>query len=432
MRIAVAVDYGKIPNATSLDVVGRELFLELGKLMNKEKSFTIAALKYSNLGIGDFNSHYDCISIPNMGGFRLPHERSLSCKNLSIGIAGIDEVILGEKVYTKKSDWIKNKPFIETEVPKWKENIDKLSFIHVPSLSEKNEMIKHLKIPADKIFVIPHGVNSSFYKPSDDRIKTRKNFLYKLFIPNNPYFLHVGETNWARKNVPNLLKAFSIAKIENIPHHLIIVGKYDEHISDMAKKIPDVHVLGRVSNEILLGLLQNSDCLLYPSLHEGFGLPLVEAMACGTPSITSNVFSPPEVIADTGLLVDPYNVIDISEKIITLAKDEKLQKSLSEKSLARSKMFDWGIAAKDILNLIKEKSQIRDNFDFKSNYDIAAYRTLVTACELTPDFYFTVVQDLLKFDYSKIIKWALEYGIYDDKVSSFLIPFEKWLIEHDQ
>ena len=95
-------------------------------------------------------------------------------------------------------------------------------------------------------------------------------------------------------------------------------------------------------------------------------------------------------------------------------------------------MFDWGIAAKDILNLIKEKSQIRDNFDFKSNYDIAAYRTLVTACELTPDFYFTVVQDLLKFDYSKIIKWALEYGIYDDKVSSFLIPFEKWLIQHDQ
>ena len=70
--------------------------------------------------------------------------------------------------------------------------------------------------------------------------------------------------------------------------------------------------------------------------------------------------------------------------------------------------------------------------EIKSNYDIAAYRTLVTACELTPDFYFTVVQDLLKFDYSKIIKWALEYGIYDDKVSSFLIPFEKWLIQHDQ
>ena len=62
MRIAVAVDYGKIPNATSLDVVGRELFLELGKLMNKEKSFTIDALKYSNLGIGDFNSHYDFIN----------------------------------------------------------------------------------------------------------------------------------------------------------------------------------------------------------------------------------------------------------------------------------------------------------------------------------------------------------------------------------
>lgn len=431
MRIGIAVDYGKIPNASSLDLVGREMFRELGNLMNKNRTFTIAALKYDNIGLGDVNIHYDCISIPNMGGFRMPHERALSAKNLCLGIAGIDEVILKREVHTSDTAWEKTQSQIPIEVAKWSKKIDKIKFIHVPSESEKNQIIKHLKIPTEKIHVIPHGVNKDFFKPSSDIDKTRTNILGKLYIKDVPYFLHVGETNWARKNVIRMLDAFKIAKKHGVKHHLIIVGRYDPIIEKKGKQIPDVHVLGYVSDEVLRDLLQNAYALLFPSLHEGFGLPLVEAMACGTPSITSNVFSPPEVVGDAGILVDPYDVNDIANKIVELAKNEELRETLSSKCHKNVEKFDWSKSAKMLLELIRQKCNFSNTFDFEYSYDVSAYRTIVTACELTPTFYYTVIKDLLQFDYSKIISWALTEGLYDAKVGPLLFPFKKWLEENE-
>ena len=102
----------------------------------------------------------------------------------------------------------------------------------------------------------------------------------------------------------------------------------------------------------LVQLIQGSDGLILPSIHEGFGLPLVEAMSCGVPCITSNIHAPPEIVGDNGILVDPYNVTEISDAMIKLGKDEKLRSELSQKALARSKDFSWKINASIIITII--------------------------------------------------------------------------------
>ena len=90
MKINLVANYGL--HASSLTLITQKLFFELGKIMNKQKSFTITATMYSSAGIGDVNQHYDCVSVPNMGGYQFPHRTVLSSKNPFIGIVGIDEV----------------------------------------------------------------------------------------------------------------------------------------------------------------------------------------------------------------------------------------------------------------------------------------------------------------------------------------------------
>ncbi|MGI0010295.1 MAG: hypothetical protein ACREAE_02720, partial [Nitrosopumilaceae archaeon] len=225
MRIGVAIDYGKYANASSLHLLAKKTFLELGKLMNEKKTFTVAAMLYDDIGMGDVNIHYDCVCIPNMGGYKFPHDKALSCKNLVIGLSGIDEVVLGEQVYKTNMDWKVNKAIIEREVPKWEKYADKIKFIHVPANTEKEQMSKYLKIPEDKIYVIPHGVDHETFRLPDDKNVVRKKILGIFYINDGPYFIHVGESNWARKNVFRMLEAFKTAKEHGIKHRLIIVGR---------------------------------------------------------------------------------------------------------------------------------------------------------------------------------------------------------------
>lgn len=432
MRIGIAVDYGKYANSSSLYLIARKIFLELGKIMNERQTFTIAAIKYEDIGIGDVNLHYDCIMVPNMGGYRFPHPRALTSNNLVVGLSGIDEVVLGEQVFKSKGDWLKWKPVIEKEVPKWEKYVDKIKFIHVPSNSDKEQMIKFLKIPSDKMHVIPHGVDHEIFKPAINKEKLRKKILGAFYMKDFPYFIHVGESNWARKNVFRMLDAFEEARDAGIRHRLIILGRADSEIYERASTINGVVVLGFVSTDHLSKLMQCADALLLPSLHEGFGIPLIEAMACGVPVITSNAYSPPEVAANAGLFVNPYDVSDISNAIIKMSRDESLRASLSKNALERSKKFVWEDVAASLLKLIeKNTSFTTEHFDFNESLDIAAYRTLTTLCEITPALNAIARQDLLEFNYSKIISWAIESGLENPDYKDYLIPFKDWLISHE-
>jgi len=426
MRIGIVVDWNV--HASSLVRINCNMFRELGKLMNKQQNFTITALRKETLGIGDVNQHYDCIHIPNMGGYAFPTDKMLSCKNLILGPSGIDEVIYGEEVFFDKSLWKIHEPLIQKEILRWPTNIEKISAVHVVANSELNEMNQYLKIPKEKMTIIPHGVNHDDFKLPKDKSKTRKNVLEKFELKDEPYFIHVSEINFARKNLFRMLDAFKKAKEQQIPQKLILIGKVLPSISKKIEEYADVISLGFVSDDELISLMQGSDAIILPSIHEGFGMPLVEAMACGIPSITMNNHAPPEVVGNSGLLVDSHSIDDIAMKMIEINQDNML-KILSERALLLSKNYSWERHASEILSLYSNSTETNPNWNFNENYDIAAYRTLTTLVELfATDKKNILIQSLLNFDYSKIISWALEYGIFIPHCKDFILPFKDWLM----
>jgi len=431
VRIGVAVDYGKYANSSSLNLLARKIFFELGKLMNETKAFTVSALKYEDIGIGDVNQHFDVVSVPNMGGYRFPRDGALSSRHLIVGIVGIDEVVLGKQVFKTDDEWKINKPIIEREVAKWEKDADKIGLVHVGTNSEKEQLMQYLKVPEGKLRIIPLGVDHQIFKPAEDRIKTRKRILGKFFRLDFPYFIHVSETNYARKNIFRMLEAFEKAKNDGLKQNLIIVGRAEPPVVERAKNIPGVILTGYVSEEHLVMLIQGADAMIFPSLHEGFGLPPLEAMACGVPVITSNTSSLPEVVGDGGLLVDPYSTDDITRKIGEIARNEDLRDTLSQNALKKSMEYSWDKTAQMLLKIMQEEVKPQsDNFDFEECLDLAAYRTLTTACEILPDLMNMARQDLVEANYSRIIHWALEVGLEHPVTKDFLMPFKEWLTSH--
>jgi glycosyltransferase involved in cell wall biosynthesis len=426
IRISMPIDYGSFANSTSLNLIARKMYLELGKLMNNDKSFVISATLLNDSSIGNVNQHYDCVCIPNMGGYRFPLDSTLKSKNLIVGIVGIDEVVLGREVYKTENDWLQNKPIIEQEIIKWKKNIDMIKLVHVSNVSEKNQLVEYLKVPEEKIRIIPYGVDHNLFKPTLDKIDTRKNILEKFLIKETPYLLHISESNWARKNVLRLLEAFKKAKSFGIPHKLLIAGKNDKLIFKTAESISDVHMLGYVSDEDLTNLLQASDALINPSIHEGFGLPMLEAMACAIPVITCNVFSPPEIVGEGGLFVDPRNTDDICSKILEICKSENLRDTLAAAGLKRSMNFSWEKTALQLYELYKEVSP-DDDFDFDAYYEKSAFRTLTSICLINPQLKRKFLSSILKFDFTKLIEWSLSSGLDDPTINDYLIPLENWM-----
>jgi glycosyltransferase involved in cell wall biosynthesis len=324
-----------------------------------------------------------------MGGYRFPDLSILNCKNIILSPSGIDEVVLGREVFKSDADWEHFKPIIKTEIKNWKKYHKYIKYIHVVTKSEKNDMMEFFDIPEEKFVIIPHGVDHKIFHPPVDKQQTRKNILAKFFLKDNPYFIHVSESNWARKNIFNVFSAFE------------------------------------VSQEHLVEFLQGAEAIILPSKHEGFGLPLLEAMACGTPSITSTTFSPPEVVGDSGILVDPYDVSSISEQISIIGNDKKLRNQLSEKALIRSKNYSWSKTAEGLYNLY-QKTFPETNSNFEHDYNISALRTLTTVFETDNSLYNLAVGDLLRLDFSKMINWILQVGIEKESIQDFVLPFEIW------
>ncbi len=430
MKISLCIDYGL--HASSLTLITQKLFNELAKKMTDDKTFTIAATMQASNGIGDVNQHYDCVSVPNMGGYQFPHSTVLSSKNPFIGIVGIDEVVLGKKVFRSNALWKRNKPLIEEQVSKWKNQNHLVPHIHTSTISDKKQIIENFNIPEENIDVIPYGVDHDKFRPSENKESVRNKICHHYYLKEKPYFVHISERNWARKNTLGLFEAFRKAKSNGMQHNLLVVGKNDDVVWEKAKTIPGIVMCGYVSEEIMINIIQGADALLLPSLHEGFGLPLVESMACGIPAITSNVFSPPEIIQDAGLLVDPYNTSDICEKILSFTHNKKLQEDLSQKALERSQDFSWTLTAEKMLSLYRKYTEKELDTDFENDYDSAAYRTLTTVCQIHPDLKMSASQDLLEFDYSRIIKWALEVGLEDLEVQDYLIPLKSWLKKNSE
>lgn len=202
----------------------------------------------------------------------------------------------------------------------------------------KERILEWSGIPTDRVTVVGNGRSPAF-TPEGPR-----------HSPGRPYFLHVGR-RVAHKNIPRLLQAFRDSRTGR-EACLLFTGEKDEATAKCIDGLgmhDSVRFTGPLSDEALAAVYRGAVALLFPSLYEGFGLPIIEAMACGTPVLTSNVTAMPEVTgAHAAVLVAPSNTDEISHSIDQLAHDECLRNHLIAAGLARSADFSWDKTTRNI------------------------------------------------------------------------------------
>lgn len=207
--------------------------------------------------------------------------------------------------------------------------------------------------PADKIVVVHPA--SRFSHTNKELTKSKK--LDKL--TNDQFWLSVG-TLEPRKNIKLLLKTYADLKSKQPTLPLVLAGKQGwmiDHLEEILRDLnltEDVHVLGYVDDEELKWLYQNCFCLIYPSLFEGFGLPILEAMTLGAPVITSNVSSIPEVIGSAGIMVNPTDSAELMAAMMEVASNAEYRQKMKSLSIQQSLLFSWENTAKKVSQLYNE------------------------------------------------------------------------------
>jgi glycosyltransferase involved in cell wall biosynthesis len=223
------------------------------------------------------------------------------------------------------------------------------------SEATKRDLVKHYRINPRKIAVVHHGRDPIFQPMQDEASVEATAAKYGV---NRPYCLHVG-TLQPRKNLGLLVEAWAILRDSmEQPPHLLLAGKrgwlYDSLFESVNK-----HKLGNlikfadyVERDDLPALYSGALALTFPSLYEGFGLPALEAMSCGTPVLASNATSLPEVVGDAGMLLDPNDPRAWAESVALLLSNHELRDELSRKGLAQAAHFTWERCAQETFEVL--------------------------------------------------------------------------------
>lgn len=231
----------------------------------------------------------------------------------------------------------------------------KTKAIITDSIISKREIIKYLKIPEKKIKVICIGVSPQF-KPADERINIEK--MKGKYGIKGEYIFYLGNFK-PHKNVARLVEAYNMLQEKHKNKYLLVLaGEGDKNLPKLINLAKEMKLAERIlyigsPNEDDLPLLYSAaKMFVMPSLAEGFGLPAIEAMACGTPIIVGNRGALPEVVGEAGILVNPLSSKDIHHAIKRLFNDSNLYKSLINKGLLRAHEFDYTRSAEKIIELI--------------------------------------------------------------------------------
>jgi alpha-1,3-rhamnosyl/mannosyltransferase len=206
----------------------------------------------------------------------------------------------------------------------------------VPSHYTRERLVARCGVDPWLVDVVPYGVGSVFTPGRADPAA-----LERLGV-TGPYVLTVG-TLQPRKNIPAALAAFERATGEGSPHTLVVAGARgwrDDAVAGLLQK-PRIRVLGAVTDTQLVELYRGADCLLFPSLYEGFGFPVLEAMACATPVICANRSSLPEVAGDAAVLVDPDDTDAFAAALAEVLSSEARREELANAGVARAREFTW-------------------------------------------------------------------------------------------
>jgi glycosyltransferase involved in cell wall biosynthesis len=218
--------------------------------------------------------------------------------------------------------------------------------VRVLTVSEfsRRDILEYFSIPEDKVTVVPNAIDPRFgmAPPEDEVARVRER--YQLY---EQYALYVGNIK-PHKNLERLIEAFNQLRHEAFPHlRLLIIGDEISKFAALRRAVhryklhKHVRFLGFVPDQTLAVLYRLAAVFVFPSLYEGFGLPPVEAMASGTPVVTSNVSSLPEVVGDAAVLIDPYDTAAIAEGMRQVLADPDLRTELIARGLAQARRYSW-------------------------------------------------------------------------------------------
>ena len=230
----------------------------------------------------------------------------------------------------------------------------KCQYIITVSNFEKNNIISKLNIPQERIRMIYNGYNE-WFRPTQDTDQ-----VYKKYIDDLGYFFFLGNTD-PKKNTERTLIAYSMYLEKSDVKRKLLMADLDKgYLDDIIERnhienIRDFIVMpGYIVNSDLPYIYNNAFAFLYTSLRESFGIPLLEAMACGTPVITSNTSSMPEIGGKDAILVNPESPEEIAEKMLLLEKDDQYYRKQEEYGIIRAKLFSWRLTAESLLNVYEK------------------------------------------------------------------------------
>lgn len=209
-------------------------------------------------------------------------------------------------------------------------------------------LVSDLGIPPEKFNVIYNGINDAFFSDSD----------VESLMEDEPYILHVSQYA-PKKNVGTLLEAYRSLKDDGLEHNLLIVGGGHKGgpTSEMVRHLSledHVAVMGRVPLNDLVHIYRHADLMVFPSLHETFGLPIIEAMASGCPVITSRKAAMPEVGGDAAVYVDPLTSLTLKRTIRKVLESPSLRERMVLKGYERAELFTWPRAAENVLSVYRK------------------------------------------------------------------------------
>jgi glycosyltransferase involved in cell wall biosynthesis len=225
------------------------------------------------------------------------------------------------------------------------------------SEASKRDILGYLRVPDDRVTVIHNAIDERFHEEpaADEVMRVRER--YQL---NDPFILYAGNIK-PHKNLERLIEAFHMTRRGDLEHvKLLIIGDEISKYAGLRRTVhryklhKHVRFFGFVPDATLAILYRLARVFIFPSLYEGFGLPPLEAMASGTPVITSNVSSLPEVVGDAAMLIDPYEPDAIAGALRRVLVDDRLREDMRERGLARAREFSWDRSVKRIREIYDE------------------------------------------------------------------------------
>lgn len=277
--------------------------------------------------------------------------------NYSVYCCGNSKRIINiyDLVFIKYSDYIDS--VVQQYEKRIKQCLKWTDLVLTISESSKRDVVEYLGVDPQRVYVTPLASRySSEYLSEDQSERLKASIDYDFSIP---YLLFVS-TIEPRKNITSIIAAFNRLKHKHkIEHHLVLIGRKGWHYEPIFAAIENspwnnqIHHLDYLSDELVALFYSKADAFVYPSHYEGFGLPVLEAMTLGTPVITSNTSSLPEVAGDAALLIDPDDSTSLADSILNVISDSQLREKLISKGKERAKLYSWERTAKETLKAYK-------------------------------------------------------------------------------